>query len=311
MEALRKTLLFPLIRLHGESAGAWQPVRGRDRHSSTAGITMIVAVAGSASAVTLPSELAVRPPTGRVAAAAMPRPAKLDRAIWLNTPSSPDSEATGAAATLVGSVAASVLIAGAAVVQPWGTDKDPTTAARPMAPDTGPVPNPVGLTTDFSESPSGANAPVGGLGPASQAAAPCPFWPQAYACPNDRNGPPGIVLQLCGENGPVRVDQIVFQLARSVESPGGNCRLNSVGNESPDNKFVDPVVGDSVMPVAKVCSAVGIEVISWDNCVALELAELLVAWVTAAACPAAPAGLVVCGGSVKGANCVAAADEPA
>src|SRR5262245_21625615 len=100
---------------------------------------MIVAAAGSASAMTPPTVCAAAPPPEPNAPAPNARPARLDRPIWLNTDASLESAASGAAAKLAGSTEASVLIVGAAVVHPWGTDKLPTRAARPIAPDaTGP-----------------------------------------------------------------------------------------------------------------------------------------------------------------------------
>jgi len=140
---------------------------------------MIVAVAASAAAVTPPSELAAAPPPADWnAAAATARPARLDRAIWPKAPPSPAREAAGAAAKLVGSTEASVLIPGAASVQPCGTDMLPTRAALPMAPDTGAPPKPAELKCAGSPPlVSGANAPAGrmyvgpGPGPLLAAAA--------------------------------------------------------------------------------------------------------------------------------------------
>ena len=48
-------------------------------------------------------------------------------------------------------------------------------------PDTGPAPKAAlrcGIANSLA---SGANAPVMGLAPARKEAAPCPFWPHAYA----------------------------------------------------------------------------------------------------------------------------------
>src|SRR6201999_4364699 len=108
---LRRTWLYPL------------PFGARlDRHrsqSSIAGITKMVAAAGSASATAPPNE-ATRAPllTDCVAVAATARPARLEAAIWLNMPPWPANDASGMAASarLVGSAAASVLnlISGAA-----------------------------------------------------------------------------------------------------------------------------------------------------------------------------------------------------
>src|ERR1700756_4100003 len=142
---------------------------------------MMVAAAGSASATTPPSALTAAPPPEYVALAATARPARLDRAIWLKTPPSPAIAASGtAAARLLGSTEASVLIAGAASVQPCGTDMLPTRAALPMDPEICPAPIAelsIGFTAPLV---SGANAPLMNFGPPRKAAAPCPFWPHAY-----------------------------------------------------------------------------------------------------------------------------------
>jgi hypothetical protein len=116
----------------------------------------------------------------------------------------------------------------------------------------------------------------------------------------------------CREYDPVRVDHMVFQFVRSVSSAGGSDAEAKFGNESPDSKFVDPVVGDSTRPVARFCSAVGSELINWDSCVPIfDAPEVLVAWVAAADCTAVPAVFVVGGGSLNGVSCEALAEEPA
>ena len=105
---------------------------------------------------------------------------------------------------------------------------------------------------------------------------------------------------------------MVFQLFRSVWSPAGRDTEANCGNESPDNRFPDAVVGDSVRPVARFCSAVGSELMNWASCVPMfDALEVLVAWVAAADCTAVPAVLVVGGGSVNGVSCAALAEEPA
>src|SRR5689334_9295489 len=113
------------------------------------------------------------------------------------------------------------------------------------------------------------------------------------------------------EYGPVSVEMRVFQFARSVASPGGSAPDVNCGNARPDNRFDDPVVGDAARFVARLCSAVGTELISWESCVAMSELAALPACVTAADCAAAADGFVVCGGSVNVVNCDAAADEPA
>jgi hypothetical protein len=112
------------------------------------------------------------------------------------------------------------------------------------------------------------------------------------------------------EYDPVRVDQIVFQFARSVASAGGNASEPTCGTASPGNNDVAPVVGDDATVVARPCSAFGTEAISWDSCVPMfEAAEVPVACEAAAACTPVPE--VVCGGSVNGVSCEAVAAEPA
>src|ERR1700739_2304126 len=137
---------------------------------------MMVAAPGSASATSPPSALPVAPLLADWnETAPTARPARLDRAIWLKTPPSAASEAVGAAARLVGSTEANVLIAGAASVQPWGTDILPTSAGRPMAPDTGAPPKPAELRCAAAPPVRGANAPVMGFATPKRAR-PCPFW---------------------------------------------------------------------------------------------------------------------------------------
>ena len=113
----------------------------------------------------------------------------------------------------------------------------------------------------------------------------------------------------------MRVDQRVFQFARSVPRPAGHedvdGRLTNCGRASPDNRFVDPVVGELRRPLPRLCSAVGSELISWDSCVPMFKPLKLLACETAAACVGAVAVLVVCGGSVNGVSCDAVADEAA
>src|SRR6201995_4042622 len=108
---LRRTWLYPLpfgARL------------GRHRsQSSIAGITKMVAAAGSAPATEPPSG-GTRAPllADCVAVVATARPARLEAAIWPNMPPwlASDASGTAASARLVGSAAASVLnpISGAA-----------------------------------------------------------------------------------------------------------------------------------------------------------------------------------------------------
>jgi len=53
-------------------------------------------------------------------------------------------------------------------------------------------------------------------------------------------------------------------------------------------------------PDARLCSDLGNVEVSWDSICVDVPAGVRVAWATAAACPACPAGFVVWGGEVKG-----------
>ena len=107
------------------------------------------------------------------------------------------------------------------------------------------------------------------------------------------------------------VEKMVFQLVRSVESPGGNVAVSQLRQGQSRQKVPDAVVGDSVRPFARFCSAVGSESMNWVSCVPMFDALVLVAWVAAADLHGAAAALVVCGGSVNVVSCDAADDEPA
>src|ERR1700742_3957631 len=106
------------------------------------------------------------------------------------------------------------------------------------------------------------------------------------------------------------VEKIVFQLVRSVSSPGGNVAENNCGSDSPDNKFPD-VVGESSRPFARFCKAVGRELMNWVISVPMFDAPEVPACAAAADCCAAPAGLVVGGGSVNGVSTDALPADPA
>src|ERR1700753_544985 len=108
-----------------------------------------------------------------------------------------------------------------------------------------------------------------------------------------------MAVQPCKEYEPVSVDQIVFQFVRSVLRPGGRVNEVNCGTDSPDNKFADPVVGDCARPWARFCNAVGSELMNWVISVPILDAPDVPACAAAADCCAAPAGLVVCGGSMN------------
>src|ERR1700761_5452468 len=107
------------------------------------------------------------------------------------------------------------------------------------------------------------------------------------------------------------VEKMVFQFVRSVESPGGNVAENTCGNDSPDNKFPDAVVGESSRPLARFCKAVGRELMNWVISVPMLDALEVPAGAPAADCCAVPAVLVVGGGSVNGVSTEALLADPA
>src|ERR1700743_3899146 len=96
---------------------------------------------------------------------------------------------------------------------------------------------------------------------------------------------------------------MVCQFARSACSPGGNWNEANCGSARPCSKFAEPVVGDARMPLARLCSAVGSELISCDSCVPTPEPLAAPACETAAACIGTAAIVVVCGGSGDGVRC--------
>src|SRR3954469_18887890 len=201
-------------------------------------------------------------------------------------------------------------MAGGAVVKPCGTDILPTRAARPIVPETGAPPTLVEVRFAPSELAIGASEPLAAFAGAKNDCRPCPFCAYAYTWPNDRNGPPGIEVSPCAENGPVMVDTRVFQFARLVTTAGGSVAEPICGSASPGRNDVDPVVGDAATVDAKPCSAFGSELMNWDSCVVISEPAAVPVSCDAAAC-AVPEAFVVWGGSLKGVNCVATADDPA
>lgn len=82
--------------------------------------------------------------------------------------------------------------------------------------------------------------------------------------------------------------------------------------QMPDSPDVDEEDDVDVAGEARPCRLVGTAEVNCDNaaCV-LVLADVPVAWVTAAACPANPPGAVVCGAAANAGTLAAAADWPA
>ncbi len=63
--------------------------------------------------------------------------------------------------------------------------------------------------------------------------------------------------------------------------------------------------------VCTVCTAAGVELVSWDSCAAVFVPDKVLLCVTAAACVGPADSLVVRGGSANGVNWDAVKDEAA
>ena len=195
-----------------------------------------------------------------------------------------------------GNAEATWLNAGAAEVQPWGTDNAPSEAARPTPAVTAVPPMPGEL----------------------KAPAPEP-QPLLSADPNAWNPLPKALV----------VDPIEFMsepAEPSVEMPEVAIEADEAVPDTrlvPDVSAVDDEVivvkddsgdvddEDNVAGIAAEVSGVDSAEVSGDTVCAPVPAEVPAACATAAACPPTPAGLVVCSGDVNGVNVDAAEAAPA
>src|SRR6202008_4512794 len=92
----------------------------------------------------------------------------------------------------------------------------------------------------------------------------------------------------CREYGPeAMVEEILFHSVRAGGT-GGNVTMLPVDAGS-----------DAAVVVARLCAAVGVEVVSWDRCAAVFVPDKVLLCVTAAVCLGPADSLVVCGGSLK------------
>ena len=195
-----------------------------------------------------------------------------------------------------GNAEATWLNAGAAEVQPWGTDNAPSEAARPAAAVTAVPPMPGELTAPAPE-----------------------LAPVLSADPNTWNPLPKALV----------ADPIEFMsepAEPSIEMPEVDIDADEAVPDTrlvPDVSAVDDEVRvvkddsgdvddeDNVAGIAAEVRGVDSAEVSGDTVCAPVPAEVPAACVTAAACPPTPAGLVVCSGVVNGVNVDAADAAPA
>lgn len=195
-----------------------------------------------------------------------------------------------------GNAEATWLNAGAAEVQPWGTDNAPSDAARPAVADTVAPPRPGELN---------ALAPEPTPAPRAD-----PYTRQLL-----------VSVAVAGPNelisGPTEPAMDTLEVAIDADEAAPEARLvpdvtavddvRVVNEDSGDDDDVDDAIVD-----ARPCNAPGIAAeVSGDTVCALVPAEVPPACVTAAAMPAIPDELVVCSGGVNGVNVDAVDEAPA
>jgi hypothetical protein len=190
-----------------------------------------------------------------------------------------------------GSAEATWLKAGAAEVQPWGTDKAPSEAARAETADTAPPGAPKVLAPPmFSDDLNIGN--------------PLPKVPAVD--PNDftSDPEPSIVTPEVS----IDADEVAPEVRACADASAVvDDDVEAVSDDSGDVEVEVDVAAD-----ATVCSALGIvAVLSCVTVCAPVPAAVPAAWVTVAPTPAAPDELVVSVGAVKGASAEAADDAPA
>jgi hypothetical protein len=195
-----------------------------------------------------------------------------------------------------GNAEATWLNAGAAEVQPWGTDNAPSEAARPTPAVTAVPPMPGEL----------------------KAPAPEP-QPLLSADPNAWNPLPKALvvgpIEFMSEPAEpsVEMPEVAIEADEAVPDTRLVPDVSAVDDEvivvKDDNGDVDDE--DNVAGIAAEVSGVDSAEVSGDTVCAPVPAEVPAACATAAACPPTPAGLVVCSGDVNGVNVDAAEAAPA
>lgn len=230
---------------------------------------------------------------------AAPRPAILASGI----PGKPSATVGGAVSGVPPKIEAIELIGGAIAVQVGGTDSEPIEAAWPAPADTAPLRPP--------SPPSGPPSPAAAACPSASPAALPPLAPSRL-----RKG----ATVLLGMKKPD--ENMVFQIL--AFGPSGEFISQPRMSVDPDEDDApDPVNAPSISPLpdnadpddageARFCRAGGTPDISCDSAVCvLVLADVPVAWVTAAAWSASPPTLVFCCGALNAVSWVATADDPA
>ena len=195
-----------------------------------------------------------------------------------------------------GNAEATWLNAGAAEVQPWGTDNAPSEAARPAA-----------AVTAAPPMPGEPTAPAPELAPVLSAD-PNPWKPLPKALVAD---PIGFMSEPAEPS--VEMPEVAIEADEAVPDTRLVPDVSAVDDEvrvvKDDSGDVDDE--DNVAGIAAEVRGVDSAEVSGDTVCAPVPAEVPAACATAAACPPTPAGLVVCSGIVNGVNVDAADDAPA
>ena len=193
------------------------------------------------------------------------------------------------------------LNAGAAEVQPWGTDNTPSDAARPALAVTADSPSPDELKTPAPEL-----TPLLSVEPN----APNPLPKALVAGPNEFMSEPA---EPSAETPDVTsdADDAVPDSRLAADVADVDDELRVVNDDSGDVDDEVDVAADATPGITALDSgADNIELIGDTTCMPVP-AEVPAACVTAALSPANPAGLVVSSGVVNDANVDAADDAPA
>ena len=195
-----------------------------------------------------------------------------------------------------GNAEATWLNAGAAEVQPWGTDNAPSEAARPTPAVTAVPPMPGELKAPAPEPQPLLSADPNAWNPLPKAlvADPIEFMSELAE--------PSIEMPEVA----IEADEAVpdTRLVPDVSAVDDEVRV--VKDDSGDVDDEDNVAG-----IAAEVMGVDSAEVSGDTVCAPVPAEVPAACATAAACPPTPAGLVVCSGDVNGVNVDAAEAAPA
>lgn len=191
-------------------------------------------------------------------------------------------------------------LVGATADRLGGTDNPPTWPAPPIAAD---IPDP---TPPRPGKPADPSAP--GL---NRFNSPNPDAPAAPRAPCGKPKRDNDCRMNCGLNGPPASAPLVTAVLKKLpfrKVP----KAELFEPFSSDAKFdPEPEFSRVSSSLSKPPAPVDAEFVVELSPPSMVLAEVLVAWATAAACPAGPAALVVCGAAVNGVNCEAAAEEPA